>query len=557
MQYNRVPKRIGNTVRLAQLVQVLVKHGFADLVRRTGIQEGLGAKVLVRMRIMDQPSGEPHTLGRRLRAVLTELGPTFIKFGQVLSTRPELIGHQLCKDLGLLQDQVKPVGFDVIAPVFEQTFGQAVDALYAEFNKEPVASASLSQVYKARLRTGEPVAVKVLRPGVRAIIDSDLSLMHALAEWIEEHVADLAWMNFPGAVDEFARSVRRELDFTVEARVIDRFRENFKNDVRVLIPRVYREMSNDRVLTMEWVDGARVDDLQAYAARDSDPRTVAEIGCSVLCEMVFAHQFFHADPHPGNILITRHNRIAFLDYGMVGHLDRSDVLAMADLLRAVVHEDAGGAARALLAFTEQGDVEDESLLTHEIAEYIAFEAQSILSGGQVGEAIDKLTALLRRNQLQLAPRFSLLLKAMATVESTGHLLDDTLDMTPLMRPHAERILLSRFAPKEIYAEATHHAGMVWRLLRDMPGDLQSLMRAMRRGRLKIQITHEGLRDFAATTDRASNRLSFAIIIAALIISSSWLLAADAVHQSISLGGFVVTGVLGLALAVSILRSRNY
>src|SRR5690606_3193484 len=152
-----------------------------------------------------QPSGEPHTLGRRLRSVLTELGPTFIKFGQILSTRPELIGHTLCRDLGQLQDQVKAQPFEKIEPVFEQAFGKKVDELYSEFNRHPVAAASLSQVYRARLKTGEPVAVKVLRPGVDAIIESDLGLMHAIAEWIEEHVADMAWMDFPGAVEEFSR----------------------------------------------------------------------------------------------------------------------------------------------------------------------------------------------------------------------------------------------------------------------------------------------------------------------------------------------------------------
>lgn len=557
MYYGPLTRRIGNTVRLAQVAQVLVKHGFADLVRRSGLHELLPAKVLVSLRMADAATNEPATFGRRIRSALTELGPTFIKFGQIMSTRPDLLGQDICEELGHLQDQVKPLPFEKMAPVIEKSFGKPVHEIFAEFNEEPIAAASLSQVYRGRLSSGEDVAVKVQRPGAKETIESDLSLLDAIAEWVDEHMPDFKWMDMTGTVDEFSRSVRRELDFNIEAQIIERFRRNFQGDVRLYVPEVYHDVSNGRVLTMGWVDGVRVDKLEEYDARNSDPKIVARIGCSILCEQVFEHRYFHADPHPGNIFIMRDNRIAFLDYGMVGHLEHTDVLAMADLLRAVVNEDANTCVRSLLLFTSSGEVEDYDSLVHQIADYITFEASTILSGGQVGKAIDQLMNLMRRNKMQLSPRFSLLLKALATIESTGHALDARMDMTPIVRPYAERIVLSRFKPENLFDDALTNGGVLIRMLREMPTDLQNLVRALRKGRVRVNITHEGLRDFAHVTDRASNRLSFAIIIGSLLIGSSWLIASDAVPQYVSLTGFAIAGVLGLGLAISILRSRNF
>lgn len=557
MYYGPLSRRVGNTVRLAQVLQVLVRHGFADLVRRSGLYEGLPAQLLVNLRMLESRTAQPDSFGKRLRRALTELGPTAIKFGQILSTRPDLLGKDICAELGYLQDRVDPLPFEKMGTTFESRFKKPVDELFASFDKEAIAAASVSQVYRATLKTGQDVAVKVQRPGARETIVSDLNLLNALAEWVDEHVPDLHWMDLPGTVDEFTRSVRRELDFNIEAQIVERFRRNFQGDVRVCIPEVFHEFTNDRVLTLEWVDGVRVDQLDAYEARNCDPKIVARIGCSVLCEQVFDHRFFHADPHPANIFITQDNRIAFLDYGMVGHLEHADVLAMADLLRAIVNEDAHTCVRTLLLFTTTGEVEDLDGLVHQVSDYITFEAQSVLSGGQVGKAIDQLTNVLRRNKLQLSPRFSLLLKALATIESTGHALDAHMDMAPIIRPFAERIVLSRFKPEQMFDDALVNAGVVLRMLREMPTDLQTLIRSLRKGRMRIQITHEGLRDFAQVTDRASNRLSFAIIIGSLLIGSSWLIASDAVPQYVSLTGFGIAGFLGLGLAISIIRSRNF
>lgn len=557
MPYRSLAKRVGDAVRLAEVVQILVRHGFADIVRRLGMHEGLPAKVLRGLHLIDEPIAAPDTIGARLRAAMTELGPTYIKFGQILSTRPDIISPSICDELSRLQDRVEPLPFDQMRSVIEEDLGGRVEVRFAAFDTEPVAAASLSQVYRARTLDGRDVAVKVQRPGVRQVMESDLSLLKTAAEWASEHVSDFEWMDPVGIIDEFERSVARELDFTIEARVIQRFRKNYSGVTTVFVPRVEPDLSGRRVLTMDWIDGARVDALDQYPARNCSPRQVAINGCNALCQQVFEHHLFHADPHPGNILVTRDNQIAFLDYGMAGHLEPMDVHAMADLLRAVFEENSQRCVQALLSFTTTGDADDLASLEHDVAQYIAFEAQTVLGKADVGRALDQVTNLLRRHKLQLSPRFSMLLKAMATIESTAHLLDPTLDFAQIIRPYVEKIVVARFSPQQLAHEGQQGLATLLRVGREIPGDVQQLIRTVRRGKLKVQLDHDGLDHLSNVTDRATNRIAFSVIAGSLIVGSSLLIASDVGAKSIGYGGFTIAGALGIALLISILRSKNY
>jgi ubiquinone biosynthesis protein len=554
--YRSLSKRVGNAVRLAEVVQVLVRHGFADLIRRLGLHEGLPAKVLGSLHIIEAQSGTRETRGARLRAALTELGPTFIKFGQILSTRPDLIGKPIADDLNQLQDKVAVVAFDKMRPVLEEALGAPISDRFKSFEENPVAAASLSQVYQATTLDGAGVAVKVQRPGTARTIESDLSLMRGIAEWVTERVHELDWMDPAGMVDEFERSILRELDFTIEARIIDRFHQHYDGVSGVFIPKTYPALSGAKVLTMDWIDGVRVDAVDQFPSRNCNPKVVAMKGCETLCKQVFEFNLFHADPHPGNILVTKNNQIAFLDYGMVGHLEHDDVILIADLLQAVFRQDSSGCVRALLAFTTAEDMADRETLEHEIAEYIAFEAEAVVGAGQVGKGIERIVAILRRHKLQLSPRFSLLLKALATVESTGRVLDPDMDMVPVIRPYVERIVVERYSPLSLLREGRQNMMSLVRLGRDIPADVRQLLRMLRRGSFRVHLEHEGLDHFAAVTDRASNRITFGLITGALIVGSSLLIAQDAA-RAIGLTGYVVAGVLGVGLLISILRSRNF
>ena len=560
MQPLTLVRRVGNTVRLAEVVQILIKHGFAEAVQLTGLHRGLPAKLLQGLRITKAQEGPPETRGRRLNAAFTELGPTYVKLGQVLSTRPDLLGKEIRRDLGQLQDNVAVLPFEKMRPVIEGSLGKPLDKLFKEFPETPIASASLSQVYKAKMLNGMTIAVKVRRPGITQVINADINLMMAVAEWIDEHVEDLDWLDTVGLVKEFRRTILRELDFTIEARTIQRFHENFREDLDIEIPRVYTELSSTEVLTMSFIDGVRLDDLDEYPARNSDPKKVAALGCHAVCKQIFEHNIFHADPHPGNILLTKDNRLAFIDYGLVGHLERADILIITDLLRAVFEENSKGVTDCMLLLTDTGDLENVSALQQEVADYLAFEAQAIIARGEIGRALEKILDVLSNHRLQLPPRFTLLIKALATIESTGHALDPDLDTLPIIKPYIEAVVKHRFSPEELVNEGQDYLFTLLRMLKNVPVDLHVLLQMAKHGHLKIEFKHSGLERLTRVLDRASNRVAFSVVTGSLIVGSSLLLATGAGvtgTRSLGLAGFITAGVLGIGLLISILRSRNF
>ena len=560
MQPLTLVRRVGNTVRLAEVVQVLIKHGFAEAVDRTGLYGGLPAKVLRGLRLAKAREGPPETLGKRLNSALTELGPTFVKLGQVLATRPDILSKEIRSELGRLQDEVTTLPFEKMRPVIEDSLGKPLNELFKEFPETPVASASLSQVYKAKMLNGLTVAVKVRRPGMTQVINSDINLLTAVAEWIDEHVEDFDWLDTTGLVKEFRRTILRELDFSIEARNIQRFHENFIDDPTVEIPRVYEDLSSTEVLTMSFIDGIRVDDVDRYEERNCDPKVVSVNGCRAICKQIFEYNFFHADPHPGNIWVTRDNRLAFLDYGMVGHLERSDVGILADLLRAVFQKNSRAMTDCILILTDAGDLEDVRALQQEAADYLSFEAQAIIARGEVGRALGKILDVLSNHGLQLPPRFALLIKALATIESTARELDPKLDMLPIIKPYVEEVIKRRFSPEGIIDDAKEYAFTLVRLVKNIPFDMHVLMQMARHGRFKIEFKHVGLERLTRVLDRASNRVAFSVVTGSLIVGSSLLLATGAGvtgTRTLGLVGFIIAGVLGIGLLISILRSRNF
>lgn len=545
-----------NARRLVGVVQVLVRHGFADLVRRVRIHESLPARMLRRVPFAEAEPGTPETFGQRARAALTELGPTFIKLGQILSTRPDLIGVEMAGELSKLQDNVDALPFDQMRPVVEEALGLDLETVFEWFDEKPVASASLGQVYKARLRAGGEVAVKVQRPGVEKIISADLSLMRQIALWLDEHVRELQWLDPPGVVHEFARSIRRELDFDIEAGIVEQFYKNFEDVDDVHIPKTYPRYCHSKVLTLEWIDGVRVDRFDQYDERNCNREVLARRGCEVLCAMVFEHRLFHADPHPGNVFITRDNTLAFLDYGMAGHLEKSDVAALADLFLAVFRRDSAACVNALLLLTAGGEPDNMEGLRHEVADFIAFEAQSIVGGGQVARGLDRATEILRMYKLDLSPRFSLLLKGLATIEHVGRQLNPGVDMVTILQPYIEELVTERYAPLELFKEVQQNAGLIRRLTRQLPEDVSSLSGQLRRGRFRMQLRHEHLDELIAVIDTSANRITAGLVIGSLIIGGSWLLSSQPEMWGVAIAGLVGAGLLGVALAVSILWRKR-
>lgn len=557
MDYIRLGKYTFNAVRVGEMLQILVRHGFADMLRRTRLHVHLPARLIRHLplgKIQEHPA---ETFGARLRAALSELGPTYVKFGQILSTRPDLVGIEIAHELALLQDQVPPRPFEEMVRVLEKELKAPVNEIFTEFDQEPVASASMSQVYRARLPGGTDVAVKVQRPGILAIIESDLRLMYQAADWIAGRFEFVQWIDPPGIVREFERTIRRELDFGIEAGIIDRFETALESQPDVEVPYVHHGYSTGRVLTMDWVDGVRVDCFEEYDARNCDRETIAKLSVQTLCELIFEHRVFHADPHPGNVFILRDNRLALLDLGMAGHLEEGDVAALADLLLAVFHEDAVECGQAVLNLTTEGLAENRLALEHELADFIAFEGKSILAGGNVAQGLERTIEIIRHQGLELAPRFAMLIKALATLESLGHTLSPGMDFSSILQPYLERMAMRRYGPAQLLRNVRRDARLLARIGAQAPEDAMLVLQQLRRGRLQIRLHLPQLEELPAILDRSGNRQAVSVIAAAMMIGSSLIVASGGPVGYFAVAGLVVSGVLGAAIVLSAIWTRKH
>lgn len=553
MIYPRFYKHALNTIRLGEIFQVFAKHGFYDVLSRLGLLQKLPWSIYREIK-----EGFPElelSWGERLRKALTELGPTFIKLGQVLSTRPDLVGISVAKELSLLQDRVEPMPFEKVVEVIESSLRKPIGEIYREFDKEPVAAGSLSQVHRAVMFNDLPVAVKVKRIGIDSIIESDIQLLATIAQWLEDS-PEVGFLNPTGIVREFSRSIRRELDFAIEARIITQFRNNMRDVKNVVVPRVHKTYSTSEVLTMDWIDGVRVDQFDEYEKRRCNRKVIARLGCEILCKMVCEHRFFHADPHPGNIFITYDNTIAFLDLGMAGYIDERDVALLSNLLMAVFRQDAHACVESVLALTAKPPSVEIEALEHEISDFIMFEAQQILSTGQVGKGIERAIQILRENGLELVPRFTLLLKALATVESVGRALDPDLDFVSIIRPYLENFLLQRYKPENVANELYRYIGKFSRFLFELPENLYTITYLIKSGEIKFKVHHEYLERLANVIDRSSSRISLSLLTASLIVGSSLLVSTPSSVKSVGVIGFIIAGLIGLVIILSILFSRS-
>lgn len=540
--------------RVREITTVLVKYGFPDVVARLHLEPtvALGRRLRFTRR---EPWG---SRAQRLRQALEELGPTFIKFGQALSTRADLLSPELVAELSKLQDSVPPLAAGVAETEVERELGVPLSQVFSRFSTEPVAAASIAQVHRARLVSGEDVAVKVRRPGIEATINRDLAILHHLARLAERYLADAELFQPSALVTEFARSIRRELDLAREGRTIDRFAANFAGDATVRFPRVHWPQTTSAVLTMEYVEGTKI--LDAMGTPEAfDLPLIARRGGDLMLKQVLRHGLFHADPHPANIFILPGNVVCLLDFGNVGHVDRAMRDALAALVQAVVSEDAERLTHALLAIGRPLGTLDQAQLRRDLVELLDTYSGIALRHLAVGTLLQDALSVMQRHRLQFPPDLMLLARAFVTTEGIGRQLDPTFQMIEQARPVIAEILRDRFAPGAV---ASRVANLGWELaeaVQSVPRDLLQVLGKARDDRLQIQFVHRNLEHFEQGIDRASNRLSFAIVIAALIVGSSLVLQKPVGPMlfglpAFGLVGFVAAGILGLWLAVGILRS---
>jgi len=543
--------------RYRHILAVLLKHGFGELVESLKIDQYLevGLQMISKKR---PPREEPLTRPQRVRMALEELGPTYIKLGQVLSTRPDLIPVEFIHELSKLQDSVPPFSFGEAETIIQRELGAPSSDVFEHIDAEPTASASIGQVHRARLKNGEAVAVKIQRPGIRALIEVDLEIMLHLATLAERHVEELALHNPVKIVEEFARTLEKEIDFRIEATHIDRIAQGFLGDPTVYIPAVYREFCSVGILTTEFVDGIKISNIDQLDAAGYDRRLLCSRGADIVLKQVFNLGFFHADPHPGNIFALPGNVICLLDFGMVGVVDRQTREIFVELVDSVVRRNEVRAAQVLLQLTSWEQAPDMRQLERELSEFMGRHLFRPLKDIEVGKLLQDLLEIATRFQLRLPADIFLMLKAISTVEAVGRMLDPDFDMIAKAAPFIEQVLMDRFKPQRVAETVGDLAGRMLTFLNQFPKELLDLAGLLRQQKLSLKIRHDGLEKVLATHDQISNRIAFAIIIAALIVGSALIVISKTppLFYGISLIGiigFLAAALMGVWLLVAILK----
>jgi ubiquinone biosynthesis protein len=500
--------------RLRQIVAVLVRHGFGEVVGRTGLGSLVAGK-------SEAKSGQ--AVGERVRLVVLDLGPSFIKLGQIASTRPDLIPPDVIKELKKLQDRVPPVSFDQIKAQIESDLDAPLEQLFEEVDVEPLASASVGQVHRAKLRTDDgalrEVVIKVQRPGIKATIERDLDLLYLLAQAIERSIPDAKIYSPVKLVSEFDRAITAELDFGLEADHAVRFAKNFEGHPQVRFPKVYRERSGKRVLTLEYFEGRKI--YQALEEGfDAEKITRATLG--VMIKAIFEDGFFHADPHPGNVILMGQAQapiIGMIDLGLVGRLTTQLRDKTIDLMVAAVQEDYRGIADALYAIGTPTKKIDRKAFEAEVAQLSEKYLGKQLGDIEVSALIRDLVGGATKYGLEIPPDFLMVGKTIMTVEGIGREVAPEFDLYEEMKPYFLKLMANRYSPERMLPELLRSVARISNAATEFPTQAQEILEDLRRGRLEIRTREPTL---AAAVDVIGRRIYSGFVVGSLLMGSAFL-----------------------------------
>jgi ubiquinone biosynthesis protein len=543
--------------RYRQIAEVLVRHGLGFLVGIFGLERFLPFP----RALLGHPS-PPGALSPpvRLRMALEELGTTFIKLGQILSTRADLLPPDYQAELAKLQDQAPPVATDLVRDILVQELGRPVEDFFASFDPKPLATASIGQVHAATLRDGTEVVVKVRRPGVAEQVEEDLEILQNLAVTASRHWEPAEEYDVIGLAEEFAQTLEAELDYIREGRNAERFAANFAGDKVVHVPRVFWEATTSRVLTLEHIHGIKINDLAALQAAEINRSALAERAAKIILQMVFEDGFFHADPHPGNFFIESGGRIGLIDFGMVGTVDERTQEQLVDILLAVTSEDTDRVVDVLFALGVARHRATRSVLRRDLDHLFARYYGRSFEEIELAPLIDDVLALVRRHHLQLPANLALLLKTVIMNEGLGRQLDPSFALTTVLVPYAQRLILRQYSPA-LWAKRLSRAGLdAARLGVDLPEQLRRIIGEIERGGLEVGMRPEGFDPLVSRLERLGNRIILGIIAAAFVNGLAVLMAfyhPPGLEQWAGVlfgSGFIFATILGVYLAWSILRS---
>jgi len=537
-----------NLKRLREIIKVLSKYEFGYLIEKIKLKH----KIPFISPSYDYESLEEldESTPERLRLVLQELGPTFIKLGQTLSTRPDLVGEKMANEFSKLQDDNPPIEFEIVKTTLEKELGSPIQNIFSSFDAEPLGSASIGQVHRGVLKTGEEVAVKIQKPGVEHVIKSDISIMEFLAKRIDNYVPQFKIYNVPGIVEEFKRSILKEIDYENEAINLKRFSYNFKDDETVKVPILYSDYSTLKVITMELIVGTKVSDVTV--SEGFDLNLIAERGAVSYFKQVIDYGFFHADPHPSNIYILDNNVVCYIDFGMMGVLDDDFKHNLAELIIYFIDNNVGGMIEQLtyMGMIDE-NVDSRSLkydLTDLMYKYYGTELNEVHGG------MNDLIHLMRKYHVSMPREFVLLARGIGMVEETGEKLDPTFNAVEVCRPIIKGVIRKKLTPLNFVEYLKKNIIEMEHVLKSVPKTITKTLYKLEEGEIRIKVEHEGL-------ERITNKLSMALILSALLIGSSMIMTTDngiylIKFPYLGVVGFVISGFLAIFLVVSIIRDRG-
>ncbi|MDF3057962.1 MAG: transporter [Rariglobus sp.] len=543
---------LSNASRAKDIFAVLAKHGFANLLTQLDPQEGLWK------RIIPQPA-ERRTIWERIRLAIEELGPTFVKAGQLMSMRPDALPHALIFELRKLQNAVRPLPFDEMSLVLVEELELTTSEVFSSFDETPIASASLAQVYFATLPDGREVAVKIQRPNLARTVHADLDLLAWFASQLHQRIEGLKPYDLPSVVAEVKDNLLRELDFRHEARNQQYFNALNPHPDRVYAPSVISELSGERVLVMERIAGVTVGTARLAPA---EARRIASNGAASLIHQVLIAGFFHADPHAGNVLVTPDGRLCFLDWGMAGNLTRRLRLGLADLFLAAVHQDAERIVQIAADLGSPGGRADLRAMERDVTLALREDFNSSIGRVQLGRAMLKLLFIFGQNGINITRDYSLMAKAVLSIEEVARTLDPEFDLRTEARPILTQLQKDRTGPRAILRESRTMLRSLLTGARELPAEIFRIVRRIEHDDLTIKFQHQGLEDLDNAISSASNRLTLGVIIGALIIGSSSIVTTGIRphlfgYPALGIIGYVISALLGFYIVWDIIRHGRH
>ena len=546
--------------RYQAISSILIRNGFHEFVMKSNLSKYLIFSKKKMLKNLEHPP-EPitrQTTWRKIRVIIEELGPAFVKLGQFVSDRPDLLPSDLCLELKNLLDSVAPFDSRDAIRLIEKELQAPIDEIFKEFSEKPIASASIGQVHKAVLYDGTVVAVKVRRPGIRKVIEADLDIMLNLAVLLEKYAPGTKSLNPKGIVEEFREAILNELDYTNEANNIQRFKEYFEGDNRIYISTLYRELCTKNVLVMEFINGEQLKDLSSANRSEEDIKQICDRMTDLVLKQIFELGFFHADPHMGNIIIKENNVICFIDLGLMGTLLPKHKELLGSIIIALVKHDSRKIANLVMKLSPQTEIEDKEALEYDVLKMMEKYSYLPLKNINIGNFLNELIKLIIKYRVTPPPDLVLLMKALISIEGAARKFCPDFNMVEHVEPFVKKLAYETMSPKKIFKDVMDSVVDYAQLIYDFPSEMRELMNQLKNKNFKIQFEHKGLEPMLKKHDQISNRIAFSIITAALIIGSALIMRANIPPRiyGISFIGvftFIFSAVMGGILLISILR----